>query len=91
MSLLSRLFGSRPHPAPERERVVYAGFTIVPDPIRDGDGWRIAARIEQDADGTLRSHRLIRADLLPSEDAAASASVAKAKALIDQQGARIFD
>jgi hypothetical protein len=42
-------------------------------------------------DGQTKTHTLIRADTLESLDAAAEASTAKAKVLIDQQGDRLFD
>lgn len=93
MSILSRLFGSRrpgrgEAPAPEGER--YEGCVIYPEPVRDGTRWRIAARIEKEIGGEVRAHRMIRADTLDSREDAASASAAKARMLIDQQGERIF-
>jgi hypothetical protein len=94
MSLLSRLFGSGNRDSdtpPAREGESYSGFTIYPEPIRDGARWRIAARIEKEIEGESRTHRMIRADTLDSADAAATASAAKARMLIDEQGDRIFD
>ncbi len=91
MSFLSKLFGgskSAPANAPEPE--IYKGFRIFADPMKDGSQYRIAARIELDADGATKTHQMIRADTLGSQQAAAEASLAKAKALIDQQGDRIF-
>ncbi|WP_179379215.1 HlyU family transcriptional regulator [Jannaschia marina] len=93
MSLLSRLFGGgggdKTAPAPA-DPVVYNGYRIFPEPMKDGAHWRIAARIEADVDGETRTHQLIRADTLNSEDAAKEASVAKARVMIDQQGHGIF-
>jgi len=89
MSLLSRLFGggaARPGRPPE----TYEGFTITPDPIREGPRWRISARIEKEVGGEAKSHTLIRADTLEDEEAAATASLGKAKQLIDEQGDRLF-
>jgi hypothetical protein len=94
MSILSRLFGGgggdgdRSHAAEPED---YNGFTIYAEPIKDGPRWRVAARIEKESDGAVRSHHMIRADTLESAEAAASASSAKARVLIDEQGDAIFD
>lgn len=91
MSLLSRLFGGGGADAPSAaEPVEYEGFRIIPDPIGEDGQYRIAARIEADADGQTRSHHMIRADVLRDRDDAEAASVKKAKQLIDQQGMRLF-
>lgn len=88
MSILKKLFGGggAGGAAPEAEAETYQGFTIRPEPIRDGATWRIAARIEKDG----QSHHLIRADTLESFDAAAEASARKARQVIDEQGMRLF-
>ncbi len=90
MSILSKLFGGggEKPPAPPEQ---YQGFDIHVDPMRDGPRWRIAARIEKEIDGEVKTHQLVRADTLESHDAAAEATLAKAKMLIDQQGVAIFD
>ena len=91
MSILSKLFGGKGSadggavsagPAEE-----YNGFSITPEPIKEGAVFRVAARIEKDG----KVHQLIRADTLNSKDDAASASSAKARQMIDEQGDRIFD
>ena len=91
MSLLSRLFGGGgAKDAPKADPVMHEGFAIYPEPIEEGGQFRICARIEKESGGMLRSHRMIRADLLNDRSAAAEASLAKAKAVIDQQGEGIF-
>lgn len=95
MSLLSRLFGGgggggKTAP-PAADPVMHEGFAIYPEPVAEGGQWRLAARIVAEIDGTERIHRLIRADLLTSEDAAADAAIAKARKVIDDYGARLFD
>ena len=63
MSLLSQLFGkSYPKPA---EPVMYDGYTITPQPIKEGHVYRLSAMVENDG----QSHHLIRADTLPSVEA----------------------
>lgn len=87
MSILSRLFGGGAKSSgPTAEAETYEGFTITPAPIKEGPTWRIAATIEKDG----RAHKLIRADTLESHEAAVTASIGKAKQMIDEQGDRIF-
>lgn len=92
MSILSRLFG-RPaaaKPEPAREPVAYKDFAIFVEPIREGARFRIAARIEKEVGGELRSHRLIRADTCDSLQDAEELTLAKARQMIDQLGETIF-
>ncbi|GGL60183.1 HlyU family transcriptional regulator [Wenxinia marina] len=89
MSILSRLFGrggAGGSSAPEAEPEMYNDFAIFPQPIREGTHWRVAARIEKGE----RTHHLIRADTMESEDVARETSLAKAKQMIDQMGDGIF-
>lgn len=90
MSLLSRLFGggSKAEPTPA---ITYEGFNITPEPIAEGSKFRLAARITLEVDGEVKEHYLIRADTLDSKDQADEAAVNKAKQMIDQMGARLFD
>jgi hypothetical protein len=94
MSILSRLFGSSSSsssssaPAPEPE--IYKDFRIFVEPIREGSRYRIAARIEKEADGEARSHHLIRADTCDDADLARELTLQKAKQLIDEVGDAIF-
>lgn len=87
MSLFSRLFGGK---TPEVEPQSHAGFAIYPEPVQEGTKWRIAARIEKEIDGEIKSHRLIRADTLDSQEAAIQATLNKARQVIDEQGDQMF-
>ena len=89
MSLLKKLFGGSDTPKGP-EPVSYNGYTIIPEPMKESDGYRIAARIEKEIGGELKSHHLIRADMLHTADQAEEASIQKAKSMIDQMGDRIF-
>ena len=88
MSLLSRLFGKSPSPSEPAEE--YKGFSIRPDLGKSGSQFRLGARIEKEIDGTLRNHDLIRADTFQDRDQAVTASLAKARQVIDEQGDRLF-
>lgn len=92
MSLWSRLFGNSDGPGSTGpEPTEYEGFLIYPEPVREGSKWRIAARIEKAVGDEVHRHDLIRADTLDSQDEAVDASLRKARQMIDEQGARIFD
>lgn len=92
MSILSRLFGggSGETSGAQVETVEHEGFRILVDPIKESGGYRLAATIEKEVGGELRSHRMIRADVFNAEDEAKKFSLAKAKQMIDQQGDKLF-
>ncbi len=90
MSLFSKLFGGGGAPkAPEP--IEHEGFRIFVEPIKEGSGYRLAARIEKEVGGATKSHHLVRADVFNSEDEARQFSLAKAKQLIDQLGDGLFN
>jgi hypothetical protein len=92
MSILSRLFGGGGKTPPATvEPETHEGFRIYAEPADEGGRWRINARIEKEVGGELKTHRLIRADTLDSRQAAADATLAKARQIIDEQGERLFD
>ncbi len=90
MSLFKRLFGGGKS-APEVEPEVYKGCSIYPEPVADAGGHRIAARIEKEIGGEVKTHHLIRADVCGNLDEATQLSTAKARQIIDEQGDAIFD
>ena len=86
MSIFSKLFGggsTAPKPAQTEE---HNGFIITPNPVKESQGYRIAAKLEKEG----KVHGMIRADSYSSDDTARDASVSKAKQVIDQLGERIF-
>ncbi|MEJ1990709.1 MAG: HlyU family transcriptional regulator [Maritimibacter sp.] len=88
MALFSKLFGGRA--APEVQPELYNDFRIYPEPIKESGGYRVAARIEKEVGGELKTHQMIRADTSQSEDEAREISLRKAKTFIDQMGEGIF-
>jgi hypothetical protein len=88
MSFWKRLFGAKPDEAhaPAAKGEEYNGFLITPTPIREGGQFRVAARIEKDG----QRHDLIRADTMGAEDEAITASLRKARQIIDEQGDLLF-
>lgn len=91
MSLFSKLFGggSKPPETPP-EPEIHNGFAIYPEPEKEAGGYRIGARIEKEIDGELKTHLMVRADVLGSEEEVKAESLRKAKIFIDQMGDRIF-
>ena len=89
MSLLKKLFGGPAKPA-EPQVEEYEGFRIFPEPANEGSHFRLAARIEKEIAGEVKSHMLIRADTFTTPEQAADAAVMKAKQLIGQMGDRLF-
>lgn len=94
MSLLSKLFGGSSRSAtksdPEPETVEHEGCTITPTPIREEGGYRLSAKIEKLIEGEVKSHTLIRADIIQDITAANEAAIRKARQMIDEQGDRLF-
>lgn len=91
MSLLKRLFGGGGSQPPSVDPVEYEGFRILPEPMPADGQFRLAAWIEAEIQGETKRHHLIRADLLRDRTEAEQAAIDKARQLIDQQGARLFD
>lgn len=91
MSLFSRLFGGKGPKKDDPKPEDYKGFTIYPDPIPEGQRWRLGARVEKTVGGDVKVHRLIRADVLDVKEDAILAATGKAKQVIDELGDRLFD
>lgn len=88
---IRRLFGGGgSEAATEAARESYQGFELVATPQAAGDSWRIAGRILRRGPEGEQVHEFVRADLLPSRDAAAEASLRKARRIVDESGDRLF-
>ena len=90
MSILKRLFGGGGAGKPAPQPIEYKGFLIFPEPIPEDGQFRLAGRIELEKDGEVKSHTLIRADLIRDREQAEEAAVFKAKQMIDQMGEMLF-
>ena len=91
MSFWKKLFGTGGvAEKPAAEPIEYKGFRITPQPMSEDGGYRICALIEGEVDGETKTHQLIRADVIRDAEECATASVAKAKQMIDQVGAGVF-
>ena len=87
--MFSRLFGGKSKPETTSTET-YEGFKITPTPQKDGSQFRICALIEKEVDGEMHQHKLVRADTLGDIETANSASIGKAKQMIDEQGDALF-
>jgi len=92
MSLFSKLFGggSGGGASSGPEPIEHDGFKIYAQPMKEAGGHRVSARIEKEIGGEVKTHQMIRADLIASLDEATEISVAKAKQVIKEQGDRLF-
>jgi len=90
--LLGKLFGGGAgSPASvEADPVEYAGFEIVPAPIREGGQFRTAGTIRKTIDGEVQQTRFIRADNHNDERSAIDHSIQKGKQVIDEQGESVL-
>ena len=75
---------------PEAEPQSHGGFVIHATPMREGNQFRLAGRIEKDVDGEIFVRHFIRADVFTSMDDALECTFRKARQIIDQNGAALF-
>lgn len=97
MSFLKKLFGgsgqaaapvaAEPKVTETRE---HAGFTIKATPMPEGGQFRLAALIEKEVGGAVKSYQMIRADVFSSQEDATQFALRKAAQMIDEQGEAIF-
>jgi len=88
-----RLFGSPANqnepPAGEPDEV-YKDVEVFARPVKEGGQWRIAGTLKRSVDGETVERRFLRADLLPDEGSAKSATLGKARLIIDQNGSSLW-
>jgi len=93
--IVGKLFGGgggEKAPASEAgEPVEHEGYTIVPEPIREGGQYRTAGLIRRELDGEMRQVRFIRADNNADRQGAMDHSVRKGMQIIAEQGTRMFE
>ncbi|MEL6920567.1 MAG: HlyU family transcriptional regulator [Pseudomonadota bacterium] len=86
----SKLFGGGGAVAkddvPEMPDEVYKDVEIRAVPQPDGGQWRVGGRITKTINGAEVTRVFLRADIMNSKEEAATASIGKAKLIIDQNG-----
>ena len=93
MSFLKRLFGGGKPESPKKvdgPTEEYEGYLIRSTPQNEGGQLRLCGIISKEVNGEMRTHQLIRADILPSADEAHKACFRKARQVIDEQGDRLL-
>lgn len=93
MSFLKKLFGGGDS-SDGGQKVLgqedYNGFVIKALDMRAGSEYQLCGSIEKEVDGELKVHSFIRADRIASADQVATATLAKGRQIIDEQGERVF-
>ncbi|WP_372882508.1 HlyU family transcriptional regulator [Psychromonas sp.] len=87
---ITQLFTAKPTPVAVFPATEYKGFTITPQPMKDGGQFRVAAIIEKGEGEAHKQHRFIRSDTLANAEQAAELTLSKCKTFIDQMGDGIF-
>ncbi len=84
--------GSRTPQAPQPAAVpqAHGECMIHATPIREGNQFRLAGRIEKDVEGETLVRNFIRADVFTSLDDALDCTYRKARQIIDQNGPSLF-
>ena len=68
----------------------HKGFKIRAVEMRAGGEYQLCGEVEKEIGGEVKIHKFIRADRLPSADAAKEAAIAKGIQIVDEQGDRLF-
>ncbi len=76
--------------APAAEPQTHGDCTIHATPIKEGNQFRLAGRIEKDINGETFVRNFIRADVFTSLDDALECTFRKAQQIIDQNGPALF-
>lgn len=71
--------------------ITYKDVTITPTPLPEGGQFKTAGTISQTIDGVEKKTEFIRADNHSSVDAAIEHSINKAKQIVDERGASLFN
>jgi hypothetical protein len=97
MSFWKSLFGGRGAASDAagagavQRREEYNGFTIEATPYPEGGQYQVAGTIRREIDGQLKEHKFVRADRFATLEDAVSVSMLKARQIVDQVGARMFE
>ena len=92
--IFRRLFGQAEGGATAavaEDGIEHQGYTIVPQPTRQGSQFGTAGLIVKGEGEARREHRFVRADTHASLDEARQFTIQKAKRLIDEQGESLFE
>jgi len=94
MSFFKKLFGLGGGEAASKQAqssATYEGYEIIATPYEERGKFQLCGIIAKEIDGERKEHRFIRADQFTSLEDATEMTFFKARQIIDQTGARIFD
>jgi len=94
MSFLKKLFGGGDDGGNGGGKVLgeetYQGFTVRALEMKAGSEFQLCGEIEKEVGGELKVHKFVRADRLSSPDQAETATLAKGRQIVDEQGDAVF-
>lgn len=90
LGALSGASSDKPASGPSAPAQTHGDCTIHATPIREGNQFRLAGRIEKTVNGETLTRNFIRADIFPGSDDALEATFRKARQIIDQTGPSLF-
>lgn len=90
-SIFNSTTGSSNSDTASSEPLDYKEFSIEAAPIDEGGKYRTAGYISGDLDGETKRVRFIRADENSNRQDAIEHSLAKARQIIDEQGAKLLE
>jgi len=90
MSFLSKLFGGGAKAEPPAPEIEHNGFMLRATPYQEGGQWQMCGVIRKEINGVMKEHRFVRADRFPSREDAVEFTLAKARQIVDLNGARLF-
>ena len=91
MSFLKSLFGGTPKAPPTDPTLDIDGFTVRATPYQEAGQWQLCGVIAREVDGVAKEHRFVRADRFADRDTAIDMTFTKARLIIAERGARVFD
>jgi hypothetical protein len=91
LDFLKKLVGGGERAPEAADPVEYGGYQIVAAPRQVSGGWSTEGVIRGQVDGEDREASFIRADTCMTREDAVDASRAKARKIIDERGAAVFN
>ncbi len=82
--------GSTAKPSIAAAPEIYKDLRIYAEPMAEGAQWRMAGRIVMGEGDAAREHRFIRADIFSNRAELETATLRKARQIIDEQGQGLF-
>ncbi len=90
MSFWKKLFGGGEEPAQAQAKSLdYGGFVVRATPFKQNERYQVCGVITRNVDGVVKEETFIRADSFTLLDDAVETTFAKARQIIDSNGAEL--